>query len=81
MMEIFEHGGTMLVSELPQHFRRDKPTLISLELMTEQQTDKLGVDYKKLMSVSLTAKGQAMAKTADEKLQRSYSKSYSKIPA
>jgi len=73
-MEIYEHGGTMLVSELPQHFRRDKPTLIALGLITEQQTNQLGVNYKKLMSVSLTAKGQSMAKVADEKLQKSYSK-------
>jgi len=77
LLDIYEVGGVVLVSQLRQQFRRDKPTLLTVGLITEQQTKKLGDNYKKLMSVSLTEKGQRWAQFADEKLQ----KAHSKIPA
>ena len=77
LLEIHENNGEMLMTDLPQHFRRDKPTLLTLALITEQQTTKLGDNYKKLMSVSLTDKGHRLAKLANGKLQ----KAYNKIPA
>ena len=77
LLDIYEAGGNTLVSNLPSQFRRDKPAMITLGLITEQQTAIIGDNYKKLMSVTLTEKGQRWAKVADEKLQ----KSYNKIPA
>ena len=74
LLEIHENNGEMLMTKLPPHFRRDKPTLIALGLVTEQQTSKLGDNYKKLMSVSLTDKGNRLAKLANGKLQKAYSK-------
>jgi hypothetical protein len=77
LMEIYQSGGTILVQNLTSQFRRDKPDMVTLGLITEQQTNQIGDNYKKLLSVTLTEKGQRWAKTADEKLQ----KSYAKIPA
>ena len=74
LLEIHENNGEMLMTKLPSHFRRDKPTLIALGLATEQQTQTLGDNYKKIMSVSLTNKGQRLAKSANEKLQKAFNK-------
>lgn len=77
LLDIYEAGGSILVQNLTSQFRRDKPVMLTLGLITEQQTATLGDNYKKLMSVTLTEKGQRWAKVADDKLQRSFAK----IPA